>query len=105
MQGIGDLILPMINKDSTHVFHLYVVRTSKRDELASFLNDRGIGTSIHYPIPPHLQEAYKDLNYKKRDFPIAEELALTSLSLPLFPGMTKGQIELVVKSIKSFFDE
>lgn len=103
--GVGDIVVPFILNGAKHVFHLYVVRTSRRDELASFLNDRGIGTSIHYPIPPHLQEAYKELNYKKGDFPIAEELALTSLSLPLFPGMTEDQIELVVKNIKSFFDE
>ena len=105
LNGVGDIVVPFILNGAKHVFHLYVVRTSRRDELASFLNDRGIGTSIHYPIPPHLQEAYKDLNYKKGDFPIAEKLASTSLSLPLFPGMTEDQIELVVENIKSFFDE
>ena len=105
LNGVGDIVIPFIANGAKHVFHLYVVRTSRRDELARFLNDRGIGTSIHYPIPPHLQEAYKDLNYKKGDFPIAEELALTSLSLPLFPGMTEDQIELVVNNIKSFFNE
>lgn len=87
LAGKGDLILPSIAKDCTHVYHLYVVRTSKRDELQSYLNSKGIGTLIHYPIPPHLQKAYEHLGYNKGDFPLTEELAASCLSLPLWPGM------------------
>jgi dTDP-4-amino-4,6-dideoxygalactose transaminase len=58
---------------------------------------------IHYPVPPHLQEAYQDLSYKKGDFPIAEELAETCLSLPLYPGLTDAQIEYVIEKVSEFF--
>jgi dTDP-4-amino-4,6-dideoxygalactose transaminase len=103
LQGIGDLILPMINKDSTHVFHLYVIRTESRDKLNDYLNSNGIGTSIHYPIPPHLQKAYSYMNYKTGSFPIAEELSNTSLSIPIWPGLMDSEIEFITSKIKFFF--
>jgi dTDP-4-amino-4,6-dideoxygalactose transaminase len=67
------------------------------------LTEKGIGTLIHYPIPPHLQKAYLHLGYDKGDFPIAEEIADTLLSLPLWPGMTLGQVTYVAKTIKDFY--
>jgi len=103
LQGIGDLVLPATHPDATHVYHLFVVRTNRRDELAQYLNERGIGTLIHYPVPPHLQECYKSLGYKRGDFPIAEEIADTALSLPIWPGMTGSEVNLVVKGIQDFF--
>jgi dTDP-4-amino-4,6-dideoxygalactose transaminase len=66
------------------------------------LHDNGIGTLIHYPIPPHLQEAYRALGYKKGDFPIAEEIAETAVSLPLWPGMSKEEVIEVSNYIKIF---
>lgn len=105
LAGIGDLILPEVDSNSTHVYHLYVIRTQYRDKLQAFLAEKGIGTLIHYPIPPHLQSAYNSLGYRKGDFPIAEELAETCLSLPIWPGMTEDQIEEVASAIKDFFDE
>ncbi|MEO1263477.1 MAG: DegT/DnrJ/EryC1/StrS family aminotransferase [Bacteroidota bacterium] len=104
LSKIGDLILPFIHPKSDHVFHLYVVRTSKRDELRKHLKDKGIGTLVHYPIPPHLQKAYEHLGYAKGDFPIAEELAQSSLSLPLWPGMTEQHVEYIAAQIKSYFE-
>lgn len=104
LKEIGDLILPQLHSDATHVYHLYVVRTERRDELQEYLMEKGVGTLIHYPIPPHLQEAYSSLGYNKGDFPIAEEIANTCLSLPLWPGMSSEQIDVVVSSIKSFFE-
>ena len=98
------MILPQIAKDASHVYHLYVVRTKNRNDLQNHLQENGIGTLIHYPIPPHLQKAYTHLNYKKGDFPIAEGLANTCLSLPLWPGMDKEMIIYIEKSIKKFFD-
>lgn len=86
------LVLPHCAENSDHVYHLYVVRTSRRDALQTHLNNNGIGTLIHYPIPPHLQKAYKHLGYKPGDFPIAEELAKTMISLPLWVGMQKDDI-------------
>ena len=65
-----------------HVFHLFVIRVGDRNQFQSHMKKNGIGTMIHYPIPPHLQKAYKELGYKVGDFPIAEKLANTSLSLP-----------------------
>lgn len=103
LEGIGDLILPYIHPDSTHVYHLYVVRTKQRDALQKHLSDLGVGTLIHYPVPPHLQEAYIGLNYTTGDFPIAEEISKTCLSLPIWPGITHEQIEMVVKTIKEYF--
>jgi dTDP-4-amino-4,6-dideoxygalactose transaminase len=80
-------ILPKVHPDADHVYHLYVIRTSNRDEVAEELKQEGIQTMIHYPIPPHLQKAYRHLGFKKGDFPIAEEIANTCLSLPIWPGM------------------
>lgn len=101
--GIGDIILPKVAVDAAHSYHLFVIRTNKRDKLKSYLEQQGVGTMIHYPIPPHLQEAYKFLNYKKGDFPIAEDLAETCLSLPLWPGMTSQNIKQVCQEIARFY--
>jgi dTDP-4-amino-4,6-dideoxygalactose transaminase len=104
LQGIGDLVLPYTASDATHVYHLYVIRTKKRDELQAFLSKKGIGTLVHYPIPPHLQPAYHHLNIKKGDFPIAEAIAETVLSIPIWPGMKKENVEEVAAAIRSFFN-
>lgn len=89
------LVLPQCAEHADHVYHLYVVRTSKRDKLQALLNNKGIGTLIHYPIPPHMQKAYKHLGYKSGDFPIAEELAKTMISLPLWVGMNSKHINSI----------
>jgi dTDP-4-amino-4,6-dideoxygalactose transaminase len=94
--------LPFTHQDATHVYHLFVIRTNRRDALQQHLTTQGIGTLIHYPIPPHLQEAYHSLGHKKGDFPIAEELAKTSLSLPIWPGMTEEMVKIVCDQIKNF---
>ena len=98
----SNLILPQLASNADHVFHLYVVRTNKREELQEHLKKKGVGTLIHYPIPPHLQKAYKYLGYKKGDFPIAEELANTSISLPLWVGMDKNSHDYLKKIINTF---
>jgi dTDP-4-amino-4,6-dideoxygalactose transaminase len=103
LNGIDGIILPKTIAGATHVYHLYTIRTTQRDDLQKFLAENEIGTLIHYPIPPHLQEAYKDLGYKKGDFPIAEEIANTTLSLPLYIGMKKEEVEFVCQSIRKFF--
>jgi len=94
---------PFVNSNCTHVYHLYVIKTDKRDDLKEFLQQKGIGTAIHYPIPPHLQKAYSHLNFKKGDFPIAEKLANQSLSLPIYPGLSNDQVIYICDSIKEFF--
>ncbi len=103
LKNIGDLILPVTHPDATHVYHLYVIRTKHRDALQKHLTENGIGTMIHYPIPPHLQNAYTSLGYKKGDFAIAEEIADTCLSLPIWPGISTHDVAEVVKSINGFF--
>lgn len=97
-----DIILPKLAEGATHVYHLFVIRHQSRDLLQRYLQSHGIGTLIHYPTPPHLQEAYSGLGYKKGDFPIAEELAETCLSLPIWPGMNEEQIDYVCKKINEF---
>ena len=101
--GIEQIILPKIAQGATHVYHLYLIRTEKRNELQNYLTENGIGTLIHYPIPPHLQEAYSSLGFKKGDFPIAEKIAETCLSLPMWPGMTKDMVDQIASSIKLYF--
>lgn len=104
LQNTGDLILPYEVEGSKAVYHLYVVRTERRDELQKKLNDNGIGTLIHYPRPPHLQEAYVELNYKKGDFPITEKMAETCLSLPIYPGLNDDEIHFIANQIKEFYN-
>jgi dTDP-4-amino-4,6-dideoxygalactose transaminase len=103
LASIKDLVLPVINENVNSVFHIYLIRTNKRDQLQDFLTQKKIGTLIHYPVPPHLQEAYKELNYQVGDFPIAEKIANTSLSLPLYPGMTFTDQDIVINAITEFF--
>jgi dTDP-4-amino-4,6-dideoxygalactose transaminase len=103
LKNIGDLILPVTHPDATHVYHLYVIRTQHRDALQHHLTNHGIGTMIHYPIPPHKQNAYTSLGYQKGDFRIAEEIADTCLSLPIWPGMTEEHIHFIANSISDFF--
>ncbi len=103
LKGCGGLMLPTVAAGATHVYHLYVVRTPLRDMLHQKLAAAGIDTIIHYPIPPHLQEAYADLGFKKGAFPIAEEIADTCLSLPLWPGLTREQVQYVCDAIKATF--
>jgi dTDP-4-amino-4,6-dideoxygalactose transaminase len=102
LKDIPAIILPKVQKEASHVYHLYVIRTKKRDELQQYLKDRGVGTLIHYPIPPHLQACYKDLGYKKGDFPIAEEIANSTLSLPIYLGLTLKEIEYIAACIRKF---
>jgi dTDP-4-amino-4,6-dideoxygalactose transaminase len=101
--GIGDLRLPATPAGSEPVWHLYVVRTSRRDELASFLRERAISTGVHYPEPPHLVAPYAHLGYGRGSFPVAEALADEVLSLPIFPGITEEQVSAVVEGVAAFF--
>lgn len=96
------VILPHVIENVNPVWHIFAIRCAKRAELEKYLNDKGIGTNKHYPIPMHLQKAYSNLNLKKGDLPIAEEISSTELSIPMFYGMTDDQISYVIKIINSF---
>jgi dTDP-4-amino-4,6-dideoxygalactose transaminase len=103
LEGVGDLVLPTVTDGCSHVYHLYVIRAKQRDALQQHLTSKGIGSLIHYPVPPHLQQSYSHLGYAKGDFPIAEEIADTCLSLPLWPGLQQQDVEIVSETIKSFY--
>lgn len=85
-----------------HVYHQFVIRCNERDKLHSYLEEKGIQTQIHYPIPPHLAECYYWQGYKNGDFPITEEYANTVLSLPLYTGMTEEEQNYVIRVLNSF---
>jgi dTDP-4-amino-4,6-dideoxygalactose transaminase len=87
---------------SRAVYHLYVVRTENRDGLISYLKTAGIGTGIHYPIPLHLQRAYRSLGYVEGDFPATERLASEIVSLPMFPQLTSQEQARVVEELLNF---
>ncbi len=99
LQGLPGLELPAIGADDDPVWHLFVVRHPRRDALQAALTGAGIGTLIHYPIPPHLSPAYADLGYGPGSFPIAEELAATVLSLPMGPHLSLEQAERVCRNV------
>ena len=97
-----EVILPYIPEYANPVWHIFGIRCKRRDELEKFLNDAGIGTNKHYPIPMHLQECYKDLGFKEGDFPIAEEISATELSLPMYYGMTDEEVQYVIDRVNEF---
>lgn len=103
LQGVGDLQLPDVAEGAEPVWHLYVVHTSERDRLQDFLREKGIGTLIHYPVPPHRQEAYQHMGWREGQFPISERMAERTLSLPLFPGLTDLEQFYIVECIQEFF--
>lgn len=96
------ITLPKIREGSTHIWHQFVVKTEYRDELIRYLDEKGIGTIIHYPIPPHLSEAYQYLNIKEGMLPITEKYSNTILSIPLYNGMTKEEQDYVIDTINKF---
>lgn len=96
------IILPVTEKDMVPVWHIFGIRCSERDRLEKWLNGKGIGTNKHYPIPMHLQGCYRDLGFKEGDFPIAEEISSTELSIPMYYGMTDEEIDYVIDMINSF---
>jgi dTDP-4-amino-4,6-dideoxygalactose transaminase len=97
-----NIVLPKIKNDKKHIWHLFVIRTKQRDELRKYLAENGVETGIHYPVPLHLTPSFKWLGYKHGDFPIAEKFSNEILSLPIFPGMTKDEIDYVIEVIQKF---
>ncbi|MGA9117517.1 MAG: DegT/DnrJ/EryC1/StrS family aminotransferase [Bacteroidota bacterium] len=104
LRGVGDLVVPEENPRARHVYHLYVIQTAQRDALQQHLASRGVATGLHYPIPLHLQEAYRDLGYARGGFPVTEKVAAQGLSLPMYAELTGDQIDHVISSVKEFFN-
>ena len=94
--------LPITNKNNVHVWHVFGIRCDKRNELQKYLNDLGIGTNCHYPIPMHMQGAYQDLNIKEGSLPIAEEISKTELSIPMYYGMSDEDVSFVINALNNF---
>ncbi len=103
LDGIPGVNPPQEREGCRHVYHLFVVRCPQRDRLREHLARRGISTGMHYPVPPHLQPAYRHLGYKPGSFPIAERLAGEMLSLPMFPRITEDEIDYVCSNIADFY--
>ena len=101
LQGT-DLILPKARQETTHVYHLYVVRSRQRDALVNFLRDRGIGVLAHYPIPVHCQPAYKGRFCGGDDLSETEKIAREVLSLPIYPDLTESEAQKVVEAVYAF---
>lgn len=97
-----NILLPATRRDTCPVWHQYVIRSHRRQELTDYLNGKGIGTIIHYPIPPHLSEAYRSLGHRKGDFPITEEYADTVLSIPLYTDMREEEQRYTIDCINAF---
>jgi len=103
LQDVHEITLPKILDGCKHVFHLYMIICRGRDDLQQYLHQKGVQTGIHYPKPIHLQQCYENLGYKKGDFPVAERLADTILSLPMYPELTEQQIQYIASCIKEFY--
>lgn len=103
LHGVKGLQIPTRADYSTHTFHQYTIKTERRDELQKYLGEKGIPSMVYYPGTIHLQEAYRYLGYKKGDFPHAERLAETVLSLPMHTELNEGQLEYIVLTIKEFY--
>lgn len=101
-RDLPGLRVPEIAEERTHVWHLFVVRHPRRDELRDFLTAKGIQTIIHYPVPPHLQKAYEKLGYRKGDLPATEQMAQEILSLPFGPHLKPEQADYVIKKVREF---
>lgn len=97
-----DILLPGIREGATHIWHQFVIRTERRQELIDYLNQREVGTIIHYPIPPHLSEAYQYLNICGGSLPVTEHYAETVLSIPLYNGMSEDEQDFVIEAINTF---
>ncbi len=97
------VVLPVVT-ENRHIYNQYVIRLKiKRDQLRQFLKEEGIGSEIYYPLPLHLQECFADLDYQQGDFPVAEQAALQTLAIPIYPELTSEQQDYVVAKIKTFF--
>lgn len=102
IEGIKNpkIILPKINDWNQHVFHIFPILCEQRDELQKYLTEKGIGTNIHYPIPPHKQECYKEWN--NISLPVTEKIHNEELSLPMSPCLSNEQVQYVIDSINKW---
>jgi dTDP-4-amino-4,6-dideoxygalactose transaminase len=103
LAGVPEVRIPVRSSESTHVFHLYMIRTAKRAALRQYLAVRGVQTGIHYPQPIHLTPAYRNLGYSVGSFPNSERLSREVLSLPMYPELTDEQLDWVAQCVDQYF--
>ena len=103
LQGINEIVLPLVRPASKHTYHLYVIRAKRRDDLMNYLKEQGIETVIHYPTPLPFLKAYEYMGHTSNDFPVAAVLQQEILSLPLFPELTEEQVSYISGHIKNFY--
>ena len=103
LSEIPQIAIPKRSKYVKQVYHIYVVRAERRDELIKYLNQNGVDAKVHYPIPMHLQPAAKQYSYKRGDFPVCETVCDTVISLPVHEFVTNEQIDYVVSKIRDFY--
>lgn len=103
-EGIDNpkVIKPFVNADCVPVWHIYGIRCKERNDLEKYLNEKGIATNKHYPIPIHLQECYRDCRFKKGDYPVAEKISETEISIPIYYGITDEEVQFVIDAINKF---
>ena len=99
------VVLPTVARASEHVYHIYAVRVKNRDQVLAKMNARGLNCAIHYPVPIHLQEAYRPLGLKPGSFPVVERVSGELLSLPMFPELRPEQIQRVAEGLKEVLTE
>ena len=95
---------PVENPWGLHVYHLYIIRTSRRDKLQSFLKEAGVASEVYYPVPPHLTIPCKKLGYKENDFPVSEQASLETLAIPLYPELNEAQQDQVISMVQGYFN-
>ncbi len=105
LSGVDGLKLPTIQYENRHIFHQYVIRAPRRNELRKFLLEQGVGTDIYYPLPLHLQECFSFLKKRPGDFPVSEKAAEETLALPIFPELSENQQTYVVEKIRAFYQK
>ncbi|MFI5250975.1 MAG: DegT/DnrJ/EryC1/StrS family aminotransferase [Bacteroidota bacterium] len=105
LSNIRDLVIPYERPNSYHVYHQFIIRSTRRDDLQKYLNSQGIATGLHYPISLHMQPAYLHLGYIKGDFPVSEQVASECLSLPIYPEMTENQLIFIIQHVQNFFSK
>jgi dTDP-4-amino-4,6-dideoxygalactose transaminase len=103
LSNVPEIKLPLVKLGNKEVCYAFNMQVEKRDDLASYLKENGIGTSVYYPVPLHLQKCFDYLGYKKGDFPVAERLCGQVLAMPVFPELTEDEISYVCETIKAFY--
>jgi dTDP-4-amino-4,6-dideoxygalactose transaminase len=104
LAGISGLVTPFVDPANVSIYNQYTIRVERRDELQAFLKEKGIGNSIYYPLPLHLQPCFSYLGYKAGSIPEAERAAKQVLSLPIYPELTQAQLEEVAGAVRAFYD-